>query len=98
MNVIAYDPFYKPASGMEAVRCLPWPQGLGEADFIVFTCALTPQNRHMFNEETIDHMKVGRHAVIAAGAVVIEEVPDNVLVVGVPAKIQPSVALQNDAA
>lgn len=73
MNVIAYDPFYKPASGMEAVRCLPWPQGLGEADFIVFTCALTPQNRHMFNEETIAHTKPGVRVVNVARGPLIEE-------------------------
>jgi sugar O-acyltransferase (sialic acid O-acetyltransferase NeuD family) len=35
----------------------------------------------------IDHTKVGSHSVIGAGAVVLKEVPDHVLVVGVPAKI-----------
>ena len=35
----------------------------------------------------IDHTRVGRQCVIAAGAVVTGEVPDNVLVAGVPARI-----------
>jgi acetyltransferase-like isoleucine patch superfamily enzyme len=35
----------------------------------------------------IDHIRVGSHSVIGAGSVVIEDVPDHVLVVGAPAKI-----------
>jgi len=35
----------------------------------------------------IDHVTIGSHAVVGAGAVVTKDVPDNVLVVGVPAKI-----------
>ena len=35
----------------------------------------------------IDHISVGSHSVIGAGAVVIKDVPDRVLVAGVPAKI-----------
>jgi sugar O-acyltransferase (sialic acid O-acetyltransferase NeuD family) len=35
----------------------------------------------------IDHTKIGAHSVVGAGAVVTKDVPDNVLVVGVPAMI-----------
>jgi carbonic anhydrase/acetyltransferase-like protein (isoleucine patch superfamily) len=35
----------------------------------------------------IDHTIVGCHSVIGAGAAVIEDAPDHVLVIGVPAKI-----------
>jgi len=35
----------------------------------------------------IDHITIGSHSVVGAGAVVTKDVPDNVLVVGVPAKI-----------
>ena len=35
----------------------------------------------------IDHITIGSHSVVGAGAVVTKDVPDNVMVVGVPAKI-----------
>jgi sugar O-acyltransferase (sialic acid O-acetyltransferase NeuD family) len=35
----------------------------------------------------IDHVKIGAHSVVGAGAVVTKDVPDHVLVVGVPARI-----------
>jgi acetyltransferase EpsM len=35
----------------------------------------------------IDNLKIGAHSIIGAGAVVVKDVPDNVQVVGVPAKI-----------
>jgi sugar O-acyltransferase (sialic acid O-acetyltransferase NeuD family) len=35
----------------------------------------------------LDHIKIGSHSIIGAGAVVNKDVPDNVQVVGVPAKI-----------
>ena len=39
------------------------------------------------NASVIDHVSVGAHSVIGAGAVVTRDVPDNVQVVGMPAKI-----------
>jgi acetyltransferase-like isoleucine patch superfamily enzyme len=35
----------------------------------------------------IDHVTIGPHSVVGAGAVVTEDVPERVLVVGVPAKV-----------
>jgi sugar O-acyltransferase (sialic acid O-acetyltransferase NeuD family) len=35
----------------------------------------------------LDHITIGAHSVVGAGAVVTKDVPDNVLVVGVPARI-----------
>ena len=35
----------------------------------------------------VDHVEIGSHSVVGAGAVVIGDVPENVLVVGVPARV-----------
>lgn len=35
----------------------------------------------------IDHITIGKHSFVGAGAAVVKDVPDNVVVVGVPAKI-----------
>jgi acetyltransferase-like isoleucine patch superfamily enzyme len=35
----------------------------------------------------LDHISIGSHSIVGAGAVVTKDVPDNVQVVGVPAKI-----------
>jgi acetyltransferase-like isoleucine patch superfamily enzyme len=35
----------------------------------------------------IDHITIGSHSVIGAGAVVTTDVPDHVLVVGMPARV-----------
>lgn len=35
----------------------------------------------------VDHLSVGSHSVVGAGAVVVRDVPDNVQVVGIPARV-----------
>lgn len=76
MRVVAYDPFFKPVDGLD-VESRAWPEGLEEADFIVFTAPLTPQTQHMFNMETLDRLKqdvrvvnVGRGPLIQEAALV----------------------------
>jgi D-3-phosphoglycerate dehydrogenase len=59
MNVVAYDPFFAPAPGLEAVQSATWPDRIAEADFVVITCALTPANRHLINASTLAAMKPG---------------------------------------
>jgi D-3-phosphoglycerate dehydrogenase len=58
MQVIAYDPFYNPDPALPVQHAI-WPQRLGEADFVLLTCALTPSSRHMVREETLVLMKPG---------------------------------------
>jgi D-3-phosphoglycerate dehydrogenase len=62
LRVIAYDPFFKsdPALPVENAE---WPARLGEADFLVLTCALTPSSRHMLNAETLAMLKPGTRIV-----------------------------------
>lgn len=59
LNVIAYDPYFKPAPGLEAVQSAAWPDRVEEADFVVLTCALTKENRHLVNAASLARMKPG---------------------------------------
>jgi D-3-phosphoglycerate dehydrogenase / 2-oxoglutarate reductase len=73
MNVVAYDPFFKPAPGLEAVVPATWPQRFEEADFIVFTCALTPENRHMLDAKILALAKPRLRVVNVARGPLIDE-------------------------
>ncbi|MBK8010776.1 MAG: phosphoglycerate dehydrogenase [Deltaproteobacteria bacterium] len=75
MRVIAYDPFYKPDDGAQSggpVDVATWPERLNECDFLVFCCALTPQNRHMLNRETLAQAKPGTRVINVARGPLIE--------------------------
>ena len=73
MKIIAYDPNFKPASGLERVAPATWPDRLAEADFLVLTCALTPENRHLIDKTTLSLMKPGVRIVNVARGGLIEE-------------------------
>ena len=72
MKIVAYDPFYKetPPAGVEMA---PWPQRIGEADFIAFTCALTPSSHHMLNADVLKQVKQGVRIVNVARGPLIDE-------------------------
>ena len=72
LKVIAYDPFFQPAGGLD-VEAAAWPERLGEADFLIFTCPLTPETQHMFNAEILDRLKPGVRVVNVSRGPVIEE-------------------------
>jgi D-3-phosphoglycerate dehydrogenase len=74
MRVIAYDPYFQPAAGLETVESAQWPNRLDEADFIVLTCALTPDNWHILNKETLALAKRGLRIVNVARGPLIDEV------------------------
>ncbi len=59
MMVIVYDPVYSDLTHSTKAQLSVWPQNLGKCDFLVFTCALNGQNRHMLNEKTLDACKQG---------------------------------------
>ncbi|NJO52768.1 MAG: phosphoglycerate dehydrogenase [Leptolyngbyaceae cyanobacterium RM2_2_4] len=73
MRVVAYDPQFQPDKNLAAVEAASWPQRLSEADFIVFTCALTPENRHMLNQQTLAAAKPGVRVVNVARGPLIDE-------------------------
>ena len=73
MNVIAYDPFFKPAPGLEGIEPSVWPERLEEADFIVITCALTKENRHMLGKQSLSQAKRGVRVVNVARGPLVDE-------------------------
>lgn len=73
MKVIAYDPFYQPIDSLSKVIRASWPERLEEADFVVVTCSLTEENRHMINSETLAQMKSGVRIVNVARGPIIDE-------------------------
>lgn len=74
LNVNVYDPFAKKTEEDEKnYNFLEWSQNLGDADFVVVTCALTPSTRHMINAETLSQMKDDVRIVNVSRGPVIDE-------------------------
>lgn len=75
LRVIVYDP----KADVEQIReggyeLACWPDGLESADFLVFTCALTPENRHMLDAEALSRCKPGVRIVnVARGPLIDQE-------------------------
>jgi D-3-phosphoglycerate dehydrogenase len=73
MDVLGYDPVVKLEDVPAGVKLQQWPQGLGEADFLVVTCALTPSSRHIVNATSLNQMKSGIRVVNVARGPIIDE-------------------------
>lgn len=58
VNLTVYDPFFVALDGTDIVN-RPWPEGVEELDFIVFTAPLNASTHHMFNFEVLSKVKVG---------------------------------------
>jgi D-3-phosphoglycerate dehydrogenase len=89
MQVAVYDPYFKPVEDL-TVALRQWPEGLEDADFIVFTAPLTPSTRHMFNHETLQRVKPGVRIVNVGRGPVIDE---SALISGLENGVIHSVAL-----
>ena len=71
-KIIAYDPAYAPMDGVPAEPAA-WPERIGEADFIVFTCPLNEATRGMFDHGLLTRLKPGVRVVnVSRGPVVVE--------------------------
>lgn len=57
MKIIIYDPFYNEVEKLEKVSSSKWSVRIEEADFLVFTCALTKENYHMLDEWVLRRCK-----------------------------------------
>ncbi len=73
MSVRGYDPAFDPRTVPPEVEQCEWPRGLDEADFIVFTCALTDSNFHMFDSECVSRLKPGVRVVNVARGGLVDE-------------------------
>lgn len=72
MRIVAYDPFYA-GPVLDGVERAAWPERIGEADFLAFTCALTAGNHHMLNAATLVQAKQGVRLVNVARGPLIDE-------------------------
>ena len=72
MRVIAYDPAYR-ADAQLPVEHTAWPERIGEADFLVFTCPLNPHTRGMFSRAILPQLKPGVRVVNVGRGPVVEE-------------------------
>lgn len=72
-NLIVYDPAYAPVDGIPTETAV-WPDRIGEADFIIFTCPLNAHTRGMFNHNLLAQLKPGVRVVnVARGPVIVED-------------------------
>ena len=73
MRVIGWDPYAK--ESIEGVRLMPeWPNGLIDCDFLVFACALSKDNHHMFNKVLSQEIKRGLRLINVSRGPLIDEV------------------------
>jgi D-3-phosphoglycerate dehydrogenase len=72
LNIIVYDPeCIKTPSA--PIKIFPWPEKLDQADFLIFTCSLTPKNRGMLNARTLAACKKGVMVVNVSRGALIDE-------------------------
>lgn len=73
MKVIAYDPAAPDSPDLATVQRADWPNRVGEAEFIVATCSLTPSSRHMINAEVLANARPGVRVINVGRGPVIDE-------------------------
>ena len=60
VKINAYDPFAKVSPVELGIdKILIFPEEIGDADFVILTCALTPSSTYMINEKSLEKMKRG---------------------------------------
>ena len=74
MRIIAWDPYVSSCpNNVELMG--PWPAGLETCDFLVLTCALTPQTYHLFGTDILAHIKPGLRVInVSRGSLINESV------------------------
>jgi D-3-phosphoglycerate dehydrogenase len=83
MRVVAYDPGAEDSPSLPGVQRATWPDGLGDADFIVVTCALTASSHHLINEASLGRTKPGVRIInVGRGPVIDEQALERALKAG----------------
>jgi D-3-phosphoglycerate dehydrogenase len=72
MIVTAYDPFVS-ITEIPLINREIWPNNIDKMDFIVFTCSLNSENRHMLNSNVLNLCKNGVYIVNVARGPLIDE-------------------------
>ena len=73
MRVVAYDPVLVAGKRPPAIDVAVWPERVEEADFVVLTCALTRETRHILNATSLSRMRPGVRIVNVARGALIDE-------------------------
>jgi len=73
MVVTAYDPAVAGDAGIPGLRRAPWPEGIEELDFLVFTCSLNAKNFHMLDAGVLARARDGIRIVNVARGPLIDE-------------------------
>ncbi len=74
MTLTVYDPYVcSTAQALSQYHFAQWPQQLEQADFVVVTCALTPQTHHMLDHSAFAKMKDGVRIVNVSRGPIISE-------------------------
>jgi len=74
LKINGYDPFTKltpESAGVDQI--LPFPENLGDSDFIILCSALTASSFHLINSESIEKMKNGVYLVNVSRGGLIDE-------------------------
>lgn len=71
LNTIVYDPAINEVDNKSLL--FPWPQNISQCDFLIFTCSLNEDNRHMFDASIIDQCKQGVRVINVARGPLIKE-------------------------
>lgn len=71
LEVFVYDPYAKEKNS--AYTFSNFPKGMEEADFLVVTCALNKETKHLVNADTLSKMKKGVRIVNVSRGGVIDE-------------------------
>ena len=72
LKIIGWDPYAKNIPDHILFHD-KWPEGLNQCDFLVFSCALTESNHHMFSENLFDKIKPGLRVINVSRGGLIDE-------------------------